>query len=614
MLFKAKEKREDEYRPVTEFIESLAPNTGDLSNPKHIRIGDRYIRSLYIDGWPYEIDFGYLHPLVSFAGDIDFAQYISPVEKEKMIRWLTDRIEGIESKLIERAKQVSSRGVRAKRDELALLDQLRADIENNRDRIIYFDNFVTIAAPSIDELEKKVDRLMAKFGGTKDHLKLADDEHDLMWKAVSPLGIKTKHAWKEMNLDAGTNLYPFTISDWPHEKGPLIGLNYDTGSPILFDGFNKEHVKNYGIAIIGVSGTGKSAMLKKILAGEVRYDIFQAVLDQDNEFRKAIETLGGVYLPINRHTDLRFNPADIEEEYNHEYGKSIVDLNGKIEDMTNLASFMAGLTDNKEDKIIEAYIDKAWRKAYAAKGITEDPNSLYEEGFFDENTKKFIKRNKKLPPRFSDFYHIFCEMAEGIPELKGTVISLERYTADGTLGLFDCYTNVELAEAPCIGFGMKELKNSLLRPIANIVVMTYLENRFIKKRSEDEGSLFRIIADECQEFLDNPYSAKALETFFRRFRKRKGGPIAATQNFQKFYENEHGRAIVQNSDTKIIFGQHEGDLKYCAEMFNLTEGEVEFLSLGTEHHAIIKQPKYSCRSVTQFSPWEQEIFFPEHGG
>jgi type IV secretory pathway VirB4 component len=205
-------------------------------------------------------------------------------------------------------------------------------------------------------------------------------------------------------------------------------------------------------------------------------------------------------------------------------------------------------------------------------------------------------------------------MADGIAEMKPTVISLERFTEQGTLGLFDCYTNVDLGDAPCVGFGMKELTNSMLRPIANIVILSYLENRFLRKRSEDVGDPFRIDADECQEMLDNPYSAKALETYFRRFRKRKGGPIAATQNFQKFYENPHGRAIVQNSDTKIIFGQQEGDLKFCAEMFGLTEGELEFLDLGLKHHCIIKQPKYSCRAVTQFSPWEQEIFFPQHGG
>ncbi len=610
-----KEVEDKEYEPSSELIELLAPNQADLSNPKYIQVGaDRYLKTFFIDGWPFEIDFGYLHPLVSFAGDIEFAQYISPVDKEQMIRWLTNRIEAIESKLIDRAKQVSSRGVRTKQEELAMLDKLRSDMENNRDRIIYFDNFLTLASPNIQELEKMSDRLMSKFGGTKDHLKPADFEHDLMWKAVSPLAVKKKEAWKEMNLAAGTNLYPFTISDWPHEKGALLGINYDTSSPILFDGFNKEHVKNYGVAIIGVSGTGKTAMLQKILTSEVPDGIFHAVIDQENDLRKSIETVGGVYLPINRYTELRFNPADIEEEYNEERRVNIVDLHGKIEDMTNLTAFMAGLGEDKEDRIIISYIDKAWRKAYEDKKITEDPNSLYEEAYFNPETGEFIRKQKKLPPRISDFYENFRRMSQGIPELKGISLSLERFTEKGTLGIFDCYTNVDIGNAPCIGFGMKELKNSMLRPIANIVIMSYLENKFILKRSVDEGNPFRVVADECQELLDSPYASKALDTYFRRFRKRKGGPIAATQNFQKFYENPYGRAIVQNSDTKIIFGQQEGDLKFCAELFGLTEGELEFLDLGLEHHSIIKQPKYSCRTVSQFSPWEQRIFFPQHGG
>lgn len=609
----AKKEKDDEYRPIHDFIEVLAPNSADLSPATYIQVGERYIQSFFVDGWPSEIDFGYLHPLVSFPGDIDFIQYIAPVDKDKILSWLTNRIEGIESKLIDRAKQASSRGVLSKQEELAMLQQLRSDIDNNRDRIIYFDNFIILAANNQEELEKKADRLMSKFGGTKDCLKPADHEHDLMFKAVSPLAIKRKEAWKEMNLAAGTNLYPFTVSDWPHEDGPILGLNYDVGSPVLFDGFNKEHVNNFGISLIGVSGTGKTAMLQKIIAGEVPYGVYHAVIDQEGDLKKTIETLGGVYLPISRYSDLRFNPADIEVEHHKERGL-IVDLQGKIEDMVNLSAAMAGLTDSADHKVIAAYMDRAWRRAYEKCGITEDPRSLYHDAYFDPQNGQFVTKQKKNPPQFGDFYHEFCSLAEGINELQGTVLTLERFTDKGTLGIFDCQTNVELGKAPCAGFGLRDLHNSELLPIANIVVLSYLENRFLKKRDLDDGSLFRVDADECQELFKNLYSAKALETYFRRFRKRKGGPIAATQNFQKFYENEHGRAVIQNSDTKIIFAQHEGDLQRCAELFKLTEGELEFLGMGLAHHAIIKQPKYSVRVVTQFSPWEQEIFFPEHGG
>uniref|UniRef100_UPI0005522380 hypothetical protein n=1 Tax=Brevibacillus thermoruber TaxID=33942 RepID=UPI0005522380 len=157
--------------------------------------------------------------------------------------------------------------------------------------IIYFDNFIILAANNKEELEKKADRLMSKFGGTKDCLKPADHEHDLMFKAVSPLAIKRKEAWKEMNLAAGTNLYPFTVSNWPHEDGPILGLNYDVGSPVLFDGFNKEHVNNFGISLIGVSGKGKPPCFKRsLLGGALRR--YHAVIDQEGDLKKTIETLG----------------------------------------------------------------------------------------------------------------------------------------------------------------------------------------------------------------------------------------------------------------------------------------------------------------------------------
>lgn len=619
LLFKRKDKpfkkvNDEGKKTIIQLANLLAPNLLKLDDPTFISSGDRYVRTFIIDGWPDEIDFGFLHPLISFDGDVDIAQYVTPVPKKKIIGFLNKRIEGIESRLIDKEKMVSSRGVRSMREELAYLDQLRSDIENNRDKIIYFDHHISLGANSLEELESKTHKLLSKFGGLDDQLKACHFEHDIVFKSVSPLAIKKKDSYKEMNLDAGTNVYPFTMSDWPHDKGPTIALNYDTGSPVLFDGYNKEHVANYGISLIGVAGYGKTAMIQKIMAGEIPFGVQYYVIDREHDFKDLIEAVGGTFLPINRHTDLRLNPCDLEEEYNEDRDVWWVDLHSKIEDLTNLTAFMLGLRDKGEDKYILSYIDRAWIEVYASLGITEDPNSLYLESYFDSTTKQFVRDKKKQMPRFSDFYHRYANLVNGMPDLARTTVTLERYTEKGNLGLFDAHSNVDITNVPAVGFGIKELKKSELDPIANMVIMTYIENKFLKKRNRNDNQLFRVVNDEVQEDLANPYTAEGVETFFRRFRKRKGGPIAATQNFQKLYASEQGKAIVQNSDTKFIFPQNKGDLQLTSELFGLTEGELEYLQLGLPHHVIIKQPKYSLRAVTVFSPMEQELFFPKHGG
>jgi type IV secretory pathway VirB4 component len=611
-IFNLRTKKSEKPKTTIQLTNLLTPNQLNLDLITHITSGDRYIRTFVIDGWADEIDFGYLHPLISFDGDIDLIQYIVPVPKKKIISYLNRRIEGIESRLIEKAKWASSRGVRSMKEELAYLDQLRSDIDNNREKIIYFDHHISIGADDYERLESQTHKLLSKFGGIEEQLKACHFEHDLVFKSVSPLAIKRKNSWKEMTLDAGTNLYPFTMSDWPHEKGPLIAINYDTSSPILFDGFNKAHVSNYGISLIGVSGYGKTSMIQKIMAGEIPFGIQYYVIDREHDFKDLIEIVGGTFLEINRHTDLRLNPCDIEEEFNEDRGEWWVDIHSKIEDLTNLTAFMLGLKDKTEDKYILAYIDRAWLDVYA--GITEDPHSLYTEAYFDPASGQFVRGKKKRMPRFSDFYHRYCEIVSGIRELEKTIVTLERYTEKGNLGLFDCHSNVDISSAPAVGFGIKELKKSELDPIASMVIMTFIENKFLKKRNRNDQSLFRVVNDEVQEDLANPYTADGIETFFRRFRKRKGGPIAATQNFQRLYASEQGKAIVQNSDTKFIFAQDTGDLKLTSELFGLTEGELEYLSMKLPHHVIIKQPKYSVRAVTVFSKLEQEIFFPEHGG
>lgn len=599
----------------------LAPNTG-INQYDFVRIGDRHIKGLFLDGYPAEIDFGFLDPLITFQGDCDTIIYMDAADSDSVVKTLTGRIEGIEGKLIERQKDANTRGVTSLRREYIQLDQLRAELENNTEKIIYVDVQTTLAHKKLDVLEEQAERLISKIGATKDHLKPADDEHDLVFKAVSPLAIHEKKEWYPFDLKGAANLYPFTSAEWPHTRGPLLGLNYDTGGPILFDGFNKKHVLNYGVFAVATSRRGKTALMKKLMTGEIRYSVFPAVIDPENEWRKSIEGFGGSYLLISRTSDTHLNPAEIFPEFDENRKRPILDIHGKIEQMTLLTATMAGLRTIATDSTIDpfqqevfAYIGKAWRDVYTdpqiGMGLTEEPESLYEGGVRQGDT--YTRRIEKRQRVYSDFYHRFCNLVRGMREFNGMQMVLEAWTSGREYGIFDCQTNVDLRTAPGIGFGLKELKGSILLPVGMGVVLSHLEERFLKKRKEEDSQAFRVYTDESQEMLDHPNSALFLETQFRRMAKRMGGPVAITQNFQKFYLNPHGQAVIQNSDTKFIGGQLPSDVKMCIEVFDLTEGEALFVKKGLEHHFLIKQPQYSARMVTQFSPQEQEAFFPSHG-
>jgi|GEM_PF-3692322 len=599
----------------------LAPNAG-FNEYDFLRIGDRYIKGFYMDGYPAEIDFAFLSGLVTFNGDCDVMLYINPAENDSVIRTLNGRIEGIETKLNEREKDRNSRGVSSMRREYFQLDQLRTSIDNASNRILYFDVFATLAHRDLNKLEERSDRLISRIGATKDHLKPADDQHDLMFKAVSPLAIKEVNNWVPFDLAGAANLYPFISAEWPHEKGALLGLNADTKGPVMFDGFNKKHVLNYGIFAVAASRRGKSALIKKIMTGELRYDIFPAVLDPMNEFKPVIEAFGGAYHMISRTSETKVNPAEIMPEWDDNKKSMYLDIYGKIENMTMITGTMLGINATGEEQKLSQYetellalVGKAWRDVYTdpknGMGLTTDPNSLYQAGEVGDTMVE--RRRMKKQRQYEDFYHRFCQLVEGDKDFKGAVMALEAWLAGREYGLFDCQTNIDLRKTPGIGFGLQELKNSILLPVGMQSVISHLEERFLKKKSATDGSKFRVIVDEAQEMLVNSISAKFMDTAFRQFAKKAGGPVAVTQNFQKFWENPYGKAVIQNSDTKIIGGQQPADVRECIRIFDLTEGEATFVKQGLEHHFLLKQPNYSCRMVTQFSPMEQKVFFTSHG-
>ena len=61
-------------------------------------------------------------------------------------------------------------------------------------------------------------------------------------------------------------IFPFTTSNIGHDTGVPIGVNKQTGVPILFDNFHSS-LTNYNMVIFAKSGAGKSVTMKTLISG-----------------------------------------------------------------------------------------------------------------------------------------------------------------------------------------------------------------------------------------------------------------------------------------------------------------------------------------------------------
>ena len=154
--------------------------------------------------------------------------------------------------------------------------------------------------------------------------------------------IKRTHTFDRNSM---ATVFPFTTSEVGHLTGIPLGINKQTGVPILFDNFH-ESLTNYNMVIFAKSGAGKSVTMKTLISrSSVLMGIESLALDAEGEYKPVADALGGVNVIIGPSSDTIINLFDLEVETVKDQitGKERLTLNleNKIEDVTQALVTMA---------------------------------------------------------------------------------------------------------------------------------------------------------------------------------------------------------------------------------------------------------------------------------
>ncbi len=608
--------------------ELIAPSGIDASNIDHLEIisnTTRYARSFFVSSLPRMCTFPELFRDMYLFGDINTSVYINPVPEARSQNELNRVINQLETERIVAAD-------RGNINRESILSQKRLEAEGLRDEIAAGFNklfeasiVATLFTYNLQNLEAYSKLLATELSKTLVGIKSAWAMQDEAFQSNVPLmknQIKKTHTFDRNSM---ATVFPFTTSEVGHLTGIPLGMNKQTGVPILFDNFHPS-LANYNMVVFAKSGAGKSVTMKTLISrSAVLMGIESLALDAEGEYKIVAESLGGINVVISPTSNTIINLFDIEEEKIKDEitgrERTILNVENKIEDVTQALITMArGSTRSDEvNELTKQIIAEAVAEEYTRCGITADPNSLYVDGQAGFRLSTLTREKKKMPTIGSWYKTLLKKAEENTDEnytfhysyLKKVMKQYVR-ELNGQMAYFDGQSTFDLLEGvPFINLDISQLEERFARPLAQQILLSWIWEKFVKKNSEDrtKATKKRVLVDEAWMLLPFPEAVDFLNKMARRARKRNVSLAIVSQRFQDFYEKPEAQAVLTSSDTKLFLAQDKSEIQYVKEVFKLSEGEANFLVTCTIGEGLLKVG--GDTAILQITPTRKEFEFME---
>ena len=349
-------------------------------------------------------------------------------------------------------------------------------------------------------------------------------------------------------------------------------------------------------------------------------------LDAEGEYGVVADALGGLNVVISPSSNTIINPFDIEPEITRDEitgrEKVVLNVENKIEDVTQILLTMARGSTRSEDvnEVTKQIIAEAAAEEYAALGITNDVNSLYERNINGLVQNNYLGRTKKKMPTIGSWYRRLVTNANQNtnPDYRVhysyLVKVMRQYVRElnGQMAYFDGQSTFDLLEGTSfINLDISNLEERFARPLAQQILLSWIWEKYVKKNSEDKAKAGkkRVLVDEAWMLLPYPEAVDFLNKMARRARKRNVSLAVVSQRFQDFYEKSEVQAVLTSSDTKLFLAQDKSEIQYIKEVFKLSEGEASFLTTCSRGQGLFKVGEQTA--IIEIVPTKKEFEFIE---
>jgi type IV secretory pathway VirB4 component len=504
----------------------------------HVRVGQRWQQTFAISGYPREVGYGWLTPLLSSAGELDLSLHVEPFPSELAAQRLQKQRARFEStRRLEREKgSLADLGVAAAAEDA---HQLANRLARGESRLFRAALYLSVSASSEDDLRQASARVKALCASQLLSCVPASFRALDGWLSSLPLGLDRLRLRRTFDSEALAASFPFAAAEPPLQDGGLFYGLAESGAPVVFDRFAQD---NYNGVVLARSGAGKS-YLAKLEALRLLYQDGQVfIVDPEDEYRRLCHAVGGAYLPLAGPDAVTLNPLDLPPAAGPEA------VGERIAFLAELVELIAGGLDGAE----LAALDRAAHTIYAnANGQGQAPLLADLGAQLERNGRD----GKRLAERISP------------------------YTTGSLAQLFARPTSIQ-PSGQLVCFSLRGLSEQL-KPAALLVCLDAIW------RSLESTPLKRcVLVDEAWLVMREPAGARFLHRLAKSARKRWCGLTTITQDAGDLLATELGQAIVANSASQILLRQAPQAIDRVADAFRLTEGEARYLLTCPRGHGL----------------------------
>lgn len=520
---------------VVNIKDLIAPASMQV-NSDYLRLGEKYVRTIFVVNYPRFISVGWFAPVINLNATFDISMFFYPINTALVLKQLKKKVGMLEAQIISDAEKGAPRDPlreTALRDIEALRDALTQGIEE----FFQFALYVTLYSDTKEELDRMSDEIENIFGSRLIYSRKVYFQAEQGFNSTLPLCNDELYITFNMNSSPIASSFPFISSELTSDNGILYGINRHNNSLILFDRFS---LQNANTVVFASSGAGKSYAIKLEVLRSLMMGTEVIIIDPENEYRHLSDAAGGTYVNISLSSENKINPFDLPRTVGGETKAEDI-IRSAVITIKGLLRLMIGNLNHDEDSII----DRALLETYAKKDITPDCDLSQIEA-----------------PIMQDLQDVLDGM-EGGTDLA---LRLRKYTQGTFAGLFNNPTNVKM-DNQLVCFSVRDLEDEL-RPIAIYVVINYIWNVV---RSEMKKRI--LVIDEAWWLMQHEDSAKFIFALVKRCRKYYLGVTTITQDVNDFLNSPYGQAIVTNSSLQLLLKQSPASIDIIQKTFMLTEGE-----------------------------------------
>lgn len=484
----------------------------------YVETHNKFIRIYYLADVPSFLGPNVMFKLINSPIPFRISSFVEPTSNAEILRIARQRISVLESQQNDRIKDGKMRDQKLDRS----IDELGTFIEelvHETEKAFVYSMYVGIEAGSKEELIE----LDKQFQDLTNSMDIVFNTYTFGQKKAYKTLLPTVHDAvghnRILQSTAVSYFMPFVSKQLNDPDGIFFGINIYNGNLVFVNPFT---ARNNNMNIFGVSGAGKS-ITSKVLATRMFMRGTQIIIiDPEGEYVDLARSLGGEVIAFSRSNGI--NPFYIGSD----------DEAHVLDHISTLKTFFSFFIP--PDKYDGAILDERLMELY------------YKHS---PDFKTFLVLMKDTP-----MYTYLNVLQKG--SLKGVFNSTRELKLDNDF----------------LVFNLKELSNDERRTPA-MYLLTSLIWSLVNQGGDKRRMLF---IDEAHELLKKE---KAVAIFYqelvKKARKRNLGIVSITQDVEDFIGNEYGKAIVTNSETKMLLKQSHTTISLLKSIFPLTDEELHHL-------------------------------------